>query len=104
LTTGEQAHPRFTAEDHLPPIDRIGQCPAPQAETDEQHQLGSAEQPDREVGAGEFLHLERNRYEGDEAAEHRHRATADEKAEVSARAKGTDIDGDMARKRGEPAP
>jgi hypothetical protein len=28
----------------------------------------------------------------------------DEKAEVSARTKGTDIDGDMARERGEPAP
>jgi len=38
------------------------------------------------------------------ATEHRHRAAADEKAEVSARAKGTDIDRDMARKRGEPAP
>jgi hypothetical protein len=48
--------------------------------------------------------LERDRYEGDEAAEHRHRAAGDEKAEVSARTKGTDIDGDMARERSEPAP
>jgi hypothetical protein len=79
---GGQRHAGLTPQDHPPPVGRVGDRAAPQPAEHHRHQLHDADDPDRDVGAGELFELERHGHDGDEAAEHGDHAAGHQQAEV----------------------
>jgi hypothetical protein len=71
-----------------PPVERVRQRPADQRDGEDRHELADPERTDRERRAGQVVHLERQRDEGDHRAEERHELPEEQQPELAAAQRG----------------